>query len=102
MTKLELMLKRYPNLGLGASAGSGLMSYIDALDPVLRFGALLVGLLIGIVTLLVKMEEYRAKKLERIEIEGEFELRDMEMEHKKFKLRAEAKGEIEDEESTSK
>ena len=52
-------LSEQPEIGIGTSLGSGLIYYLDILNPILSFCTLSVGLLIGLVTLAIKIKEWR-------------------------------------------
>ena len=51
-------LANYPEIGLTSSLGSGVLYYLNILNPILSFCTLAVGLLIGIVTLGIKIKEW--------------------------------------------
>ncbi len=52
-------LSEQPEIGIGTSLGSGLIYYLDILNPILSFCTLAVGLLIGLVTLAIKIREWK-------------------------------------------
>ena len=52
-------LSEQPEIGIGTSLGSGLIYYLDILNPIMSFCTLSVGLLIGLVTLAIKIREWR-------------------------------------------
>ena len=52
-------LSEQPEIGIGTSLGSGLIYYLDILNPILSFCTLTVGLLIGLVTLGIKIREWK-------------------------------------------
>ena len=52
-------LNNEPEIGIFTSLGSGLVYFLDILNPILSFCTLVVGLLIGVVTLLIKIKEWR-------------------------------------------
>ena len=52
-------LSEQPEIGIGTSLGSGLIYWMDILNPILSFCTLSVGLLIGLVTLAIKIKEWR-------------------------------------------
>ena len=51
-------LSTQPEIGIATSLGSGLIYFLDVLNPILSFCTLVVGLLIGIVTLGIKIKEW--------------------------------------------
>ena len=52
-------LSTQPEIGIVTSLGSGLIYFLDILNPILSFCTLVVGLLIGMVTLGIKVKEWR-------------------------------------------
>ena len=52
-------LSNQPEIGIGTSLGSGLIYWMDILNPILSFCTLAVGLLIGLVTLAIKIREWK-------------------------------------------
>ena len=52
-------LSESPEIGIGTSLGSGLIYWMDILNPILSFCTLSVGLLIGLVTLAIKIKEWK-------------------------------------------
>lgn len=52
-------LSEQPEIGIGTSLGSGLIYWMDILNPILSFCTLSVGLLIGLVTLAIKIKEWK-------------------------------------------
>ena len=52
-------LREQPEIGIGTSLGSGLIYWMDILNPILSFCTLSVGLLIGLVTLAIKIKEWK-------------------------------------------
>jgi len=53
------ILSEQPEIGIGTSVGSGLIYWMDILNPILSFCTLSVGLCIGLVTLAIKVREWR-------------------------------------------
>lgn len=52
-------LSNQPEIGITTSVGSGLIYWTGILNPILSFCTLLVGLLIGLVTLAIKIKEWK-------------------------------------------
>ena len=48
-------LNNQPEIGMLSSVGSGALYWMDILNPILSFLTLLVGLLIGLITLALKL-----------------------------------------------
>lgn len=57
MTKLLCWLKDHPGAGLFSSISGVLQTFIETSTPVLQYLGLLVGLMIGLVTLIIKLRE---------------------------------------------
>ena len=51
-------LNQQPEFGIISSLGSGVVYWLDLLNPVMSFLTLCVGLLIGLVTLAIKLREW--------------------------------------------
>ena len=51
-------LNQQPEIGIISSLGSGVVYWLDLLNPVMSFLTLCVGLLIGLVTLAIKLREW--------------------------------------------
>jgi len=56
------VLEKHPFLGAVGSAGSGLLALIQVLTPVLSFITILFGLVIGYLTLRIKLIEFKKNK----------------------------------------
>lgn len=54
-------LSNQPEIGITTSVGSGLIYWMDILNPIMSFCTLLVGLLIGLVTLAIKIKEWKKR-----------------------------------------
>ena len=52
-------LHNQPEIGMLSSVGSGALYWMDILNPILSFLTLLVGLLIGLITLGIKIKQWR-------------------------------------------
>jgi hypothetical protein len=52
-------LNNQPEIGMLSSVGSGTLYWMDILNPILSFLTLLVGLLIGLITLGIKIKQWR-------------------------------------------
>ncbi len=52
-------LSNQPEIGIVSSLGSGTIYWIGILNPILSFLTLVVGLIIGIITLAIKIKEWR-------------------------------------------
>lgn len=59
MHKLNLFLREHPGLGMFSSVGGALQTLIETSTPVLQYLALVIGIGIGILTLLIKIKELR-------------------------------------------
>lgn len=70
------MLQKYPLIGAASGVGTGLMSIIEFLSPVMEFLAITFGCAVAIVTLMVKIEERKIKSLERVKLEGTLKIQD--------------------------
>lgn len=51
-------LRNHPMIGMGSAAGGFLAPFIEAVSPVLQLVALVIGILIGALTLAIKWKEY--------------------------------------------
>ena len=51
-------LNQQPEIGIISSLGSGVVYWLDLLNPVMSFLTLCVGLLIALVTLAIKLREW--------------------------------------------
>tara|TARA_R110001583_G_scaffold12790_1_gene56328 strand:+ start:658 stop:843 length:186 start_codon:yes stop_codon:yes gene_type:complete len=51
-------LSTYPEIGITTSMGSGVIHYLGVLNPILSFVSLLIGIIIGLVTLYLKIREW--------------------------------------------
>ena len=49
-------------IGMGSVAGGSLLPFIEALGPYLQFFGLILGLLIGMLTLAIKWKQYNGDK----------------------------------------
>jgi len=61
MHKLTIFLREHPGWGMFSSVGGALQTLIDTSTPVLQYLALLIGVGIGILTILAKWRELRRK-----------------------------------------
>ena len=52
------ILATYPEIGITTSMGSGIIHYLGVLNPVLSFVSLAIGIIIGLVTLYLKIKEW--------------------------------------------
>ncbi len=59
MQKLNIFLREHPGLGMFSSVGGALQTLISTSTPVLQYLALVIGIGIGILTLLIKIKELR-------------------------------------------
>ena len=55
-------LRNHPMIGMGSVAGGSLLPFIQALSPYLQFFGLILGLLIGLLTLAIKWKQYNGDK----------------------------------------
>tara|TARA_R100000808_G_C2067093_1_gene96096 strand:+ start:473 stop:661 length:189 start_codon:yes stop_codon:yes gene_type:complete len=62
MLKMEQLLSKYPILGVFSSIGGSMFPLIERLSPVIQFIGMIVGVFIGIFTLLIKYKEYQKVK----------------------------------------
>jgi len=53
-------LNEQPEIGIASTIGSSSLYWMDILNPVLSFLTLFVGLMIGLVTLAIKIREWRS------------------------------------------
>lgn len=65
MHKLNLFLREHPGLGMFSSVGGALQTLIETSTPVLQYLALIIGVGIGILTLLIKIKELRRNTTRR-------------------------------------
>jgi len=59
MNELVTTLSEQPEIGIASSIGSGTLYWTGILNPILSFLTLLVGLIIGLITLAIKVKEWR-------------------------------------------
>ena len=59
MKDLVETLNNQPEIGIASSVGSGAIYWMGILNPILSFLTLLVGLLIGLITLGIKIKQWR-------------------------------------------
>ena len=69
MEKVEDFLRKHPTLGFVTSLWAFLQPFLDTLTPKLQFVALVIGVMIGGVTLRLKLMEYNEKKVKHIKNE---------------------------------
>ena len=69
MEKVEDFLRKHPTLGFVTSLWAFLQPFLDTLTPILQFVALVIGVMIGGVTLRLKLMEYNEKKVKHIKNE---------------------------------
>ena len=53
-------LANRPLLGASVSGGTGFISYLDVLNPMLTFASLCIGICVGLVTLWLQVRKFRA------------------------------------------
>jgi len=53
------MLSKQPEIGIASSLGSGTLYWTGVLNPILSFLTLFVGLIIGLITLAIKIKEWK-------------------------------------------
>ena len=56
---MENTLQKYPILGIISSFGGCILPYIQTLSPIIQFFGMIIGVLIGIFTLLIKIKEWK-------------------------------------------
>jgi hypothetical protein len=69
MEKVEDFLRKHPTLGFVTSLWAFLQPFLDTLTPILQFVALVIGVMIGGITLRLKVMEYNEKKVKHIKNE---------------------------------
>jgi hypothetical protein len=69
MEKVEDFLRKHPTLGFVTSLWAFLQPFLDTLTPLLQFVALVIGVMIGGITLRLKVMEYNEKKVKHIKNE---------------------------------
>ena len=52
-------LANRPSIGAVASGGTGFVSYLEVLNPVLSFASLCIGICVGLVTLWLQIRKFR-------------------------------------------
>lgn len=91
---ITAVLKNYPFVGALLAVLPSVWSFIEgaaaASESVFRWIGIVVGVLIGIWTLWIKIEERRIKQLERMELEGEIEVAG-DNDNKKFRAQVKEK-----------
>ena len=65
INNFKLLLASRPVIGVVSSGTVSVYAIIEKLSPVLQFAGLSVALAIGIVTLLIKLTEYRKLRVKR-------------------------------------
>ena len=56
---MENTLQKHPILGIISSIGVFILPYIEMLSPIIQFFGMIIGVLIGIFTLLIKIKEWK-------------------------------------------
>jgi hypothetical protein len=69
MNRVEDFLRKHPTLGFVTSLWAFLQPFLDTLTPILQFVALVIGVMIGGITLRLKVMEYNEKKVKHIKNE---------------------------------
>lgn len=69
MEKVEDFLRKHPTLGFVTSLWAFVQPFLNTLTPILQFVALVVGLMIGCITLRLKIMEYNERKVKHIKNE---------------------------------
>ncbi len=59
MHKVTIFLREHPGWGMFSSVGGALQTLMDTSTPVLQYLALIIGIGIGIITLITKIKELR-------------------------------------------
>lgn len=62
MQKLSIFLREHPGWGMFSSVGGALQALIETSTPILQYLALLIGVGIGLLTLLAKWRELRKSR----------------------------------------
>ena len=65
MEKVEDFLRKHPTLGFVTSFWAFLQPFLDTLTPLLQFVALVIGVMIGGITLRLKVMEYNEKRAKK-------------------------------------
>lgn len=63
--KFAVFLKEHPEYGLFSSVVASVQSFIETSTPVLQYVGLVLGILIGVVTLAIKLREAHKKFMDR-------------------------------------
>jgi len=66
MEKVEDFLRKHPTLGFVTSLWAFCQPFLDTLTPILQFIALVIGVMIGAITLRLKLMEYNEKKVKQM------------------------------------
>jgi len=61
---MESYLQKHPILGIATSFGGCILPMIEVLSPLIQFFGMIIGVLIGILTLLLKYKEWRNNGLD--------------------------------------
>lgn len=62
MDSINKMLGDHPVLGISSSIGGSTLPFLDLLSPILSISGMIIGILIGIVTLKIKLKEWKKIK----------------------------------------
>lgn len=65
MNKVEDFLRKHPTLGFVTSFWAFIQPFFDTLTPILQFVALVIGVMIGGITLRLKIMEYNEKRAKK-------------------------------------
>jgi len=63
-----LPLQRHPSIGAVSSIVPSVLSWLEAAEPAIRVTGLIIGVMIGIVTLMLKVNELRRSRAARDEM----------------------------------
>tara|TARA_R100000808_G_C2107279_1_gene122490 strand:+ start:89 stop:280 length:192 start_codon:yes stop_codon:yes gene_type:complete len=61
MTQLEDSIFAHSSVGMSASIGSAVINYLNILNPILSTITLIIGISVGICTLIIKIKEIRGR-----------------------------------------
>ena len=62
MDSINKVLGDHPVLGIRTSIGGSTLPFLDLLSPILSVAGMIIGILIGIVTLKIKLKEWKKVK----------------------------------------
>jgi hypothetical protein len=66
MGRVEDFLRKHPTWGFVASIWAFIQPFLDVVTPLLQFAALVIGVMIGAITLRLKLMEYNEKRAKQL------------------------------------